>query len=488
MSNNIKYLFNYNFSKIVATVGPASRKIDTLKKMIKEGVSVFRINMAHATLEEHKENINMIRQVSKNLGRTVAILADLAGPKIRLAQLYQDKILCKTNEVFYLTKNPFAKNYNELTTSYPQIINDLKVNNLIMLADGTVTLKVTKIYTDKVKCVVVQPGIIRPKQGINLPYVNLNIKALTPIDKKNAIWACSNDIDYLGLSFVRTAQDIIELKKIIKNNTSEKYPIKVIAKIEKPEALDNLDKILEIADGIMVARGDLGIEMDISKLALTQKYIISMANKYRKPVIIATQMLDSMQHSKTPTRAEVSDVTNAIIDGADACMLSGETAIGEYPIESVKMMKQIIQQTESAYSHVINNTISPNLLSKNTNQITEATVFNAGQLAQTIKAKMLVVVTQSGYTALSISKNRHFVFTLSVSKYQRVLQQMNLYWAVIPLYVDESIIDNRPKLLKYVADWGRKIGFLKKHDKIVLIAGSGLSVTAHNIIMVHHLE
>ncbi|HYW81429.1 MAG TPA: pyruvate kinase, partial [Thermoguttaceae bacterium] len=303
-----------------------------------------------------------------------------------------------------------------------------------------------------------------------------------PADRENAVWAAQQGVDFVGLSFVRTAEEIRQLQSLLASSDSQ---AQVIAKIEKPEALENLTEILEATDGIMVARGDLGVEIDIARVAVVQKEIVAACNRHRKPVIIATQMLDSMQHSRVPTRAEVTDVANAILDGTDACMLSGETAIGKHPRLAVEMMHRIALATEPLCQDQPHRPIA-DLEADGVNQITEATVYAAGRMAETLHADLLVVASSSGATALSLSKNRHYVSTIGVSDSAATLRRMCLYWGVIPLA--DAPADDSEALLKFVADFGRKTGLLQPNDRIVSITGTGLSVTAHNAIVVHELK
>jgi pyruvate kinase len=315
------------------------------------------------------------------------------------------------------------------------------------------------------------------------------VPTLGPIDRDNAVWAARNGIDFVGLSFVRSADDVRQLKSIL---AAEKSSAQVIAKIEKPEALEHLDEIIEAADGVMVARGDLGVETDIAQVALVQKHIVAACNRRRKPVIIATQMLDSMQHSSLPTRAEVTDVANAILDGADATMLSGETAIGEYPLEAVAMMHRIAAATEPMIRgrHPASTGNADNTAVKTTGSsvgpITQAIVDAAGDIAEQLDAKLVIVASSSGATALAMAKNRHFVPTVGVSDSEATLRRMCLYWGVFPLA--GAPVGKTAALLEFVTQMGRQRGYLEPHDRVVLVAGTGLTTSRHNAIVVHQLS
>ena len=354
-------------TKIVATVGPACDGEEKLAELILAGVDVFRLNMAHADHRLQDVRLAAIRAASARTGRTVGVLVDLAGPKMRLGELPGGQLLCRTgdhvrfvrgnaaNTPAALTQGPSGANIPttattpDLTTTYEPLIDELQSGDRVMLADGTVSLVVESVSKDAALCRVAQSGLIRSRQGVNLPGVKLSVAALSDIDRENAAWAARSDIDFVGLSFVRRAEDVCELKALLEKAMTDAASggPHVIAKIEKPEALEALPAIVAAADGVMVARGDLGVEIDIALVAVAQKRIIAECRRQRKPVIIATQMLDSMQHSRLPTRAEVADVSNAILDGADACMLSGETAVGEYPRETVETMNRIALAAET---------------------------------------------------------------------------------------------------------------------------------------------
>ncbi len=413
----------------MATIGPACEKLEQLSALINAGVDVFRLNMAHGQRQEHEVRLAAVREAIKQTGCLVAVLADLAGPKIRLGELPGGQKVLQANTRVRFVRATAARQAEELVTTYEPLIDELAVGDRVMLADGTVRLIVEGRGADYAECRVVQPGLIRSRQGVNLPGVKLSVPTLGPADRDNALWAAHNGIDFIGLSFVRSAADVQELKSLL---SAEATTPQVIAKIEKPEALDHLEEIVAAADGVMVARGDLGVETDIARVALLQNQIVSACNRQRKPVIVATQMLDSMQHSLLPTRAEVTDVANAILDGADACMLSGETAIGEYPLDAVAMMHRIAVATESMLPRSGPASDGASKTS-GVNPITQAIVDAAGQIAQQVNAKLVAVASQSGRTALALSKNRNSVPTLGVSDSEATLRRMCLYWGVLPL-------------------------------------------------------
>jgi len=351
-----------------------------------------------------------------------------------------------------------------------------------MLADGTVALAVEQVDEHSATCRVVQPGVVRSRQGVNLPGVKLSVPTLGESDRDNAVWAARTGADYVSLSFVRTADEIRQLKALLEKEGSGAH---VVAKIEKPEAVENLDEIVEATDAVMVARGDLGVEIDIAEVPVVQKRIIAACHRHRKPVIVATQMLDSMQHSRLPTRAEATDVANAILDGADACMLSGETAIGEYPRETVEMMHRIALATESL-PRAAPARPEPEPHAEGANEITEATTFAAGQLAEQLGARTMIVASGSGQTALIVSKHRRSVPVVGVSDSEATLRKMCLYWGVIP--VAGAPVDDGRKLLEYVVERGRAAGHFASGDRVVLVYGTGIRTSRHNMVVVHLVD
>jgi pyruvate kinase len=468
-------------TKIIATVGPACRTVERLAGLIQAGADLFRLNMAHASLAEHGETLSMIRKVSADLQQPIAVLVDLAGPKIRLGELPGGAIQCLAGQEFRFVRGTEASQANDLTTTYGPLVDELKVGDNVMLADGTVSMAVVEKKTDCARCRVVQPGLVRSRQGLNLPGVQLSAPALDEIDRQNAVWAAENEIDFVGLSFVRHPRDVSELKGLLRARGSS---ARVIAKIEKQEALDHLEGIISEADGIMVARGDLGVEIDVAQMPVVQKRIVATCHEHQKPVIIATQMLDSMQHSRRPTRAEVTDVANAILDGGDACMLSGETAIGEFPREAVEMMNEVALATEELFR---DNVPQPpgNFRAEGLHPITSAVAYGAGHIAAEIDARLMVVASHSGASALALSKQRTYVQTVGISDSPKALRQMCLYWGVIPLAGIPT--GSNQQMLDAVTAWGLQDGALESGDHVVLVAGTGLHGGSHNLVMVHRV-
>lgn len=468
-------------TKIVATVGPACRAPEKLSLLIQDGVDVFRVNMAHGSRADHDAIIADIRRVSDELQRPIAILVDLAGPKIRLGQLAVDPTECREGDEFVFIRGEQSHSGTELTSNYDRLIDELTVDDAVMLADGTVSMCVVAKDDQSARCRVTGGGQFRSRQGINLPGVKLSVPALTESDLENAAWAAENGIDFLGLSFVRSAVEIQQLKDLLVQAGSSAH---VVAKIEKREALEHLDAIVTAADAVMVARGDLGVEIDIAETPVAQKHIISTCRHFRRPVIVATQMLDSMQHSRHPTRAEVTDVANAILDGADACMLSGETAVGQFPREAVMMMSRIMHNTEKLL-HDTTSTV-PDAPVAGVHPITAAVVYGAAQIARQLDSPLVVISTNSGGTARVKAKQRDFIPTIGVSDSDAALRRMCLYWGVTPL--PGAPVHNGPQLRRYISAWGIEDGCLKSGDRVVFITGSEVIANAHNLLVVHQVE
>jgi pyruvate kinase len=409
----------------------------------------------------------------------VGVLADLAGPKIRLAALPQDPLECRLGEELRIVRGECG-GAGELCSNYEPLVDELSVGDRVLLADGTVGLEVIEKEADAVRCRVTGPGIVRARQGINLPDVALSAPSMTEADRTNAIWAAESGIDFVGLSFVRSPDAVHELRALLRERGS---PALVIAKIEKPEALARLDEIVSASGAVMVARGDLGVEVDVADIAVVQKQIIRACRRHHKPVIVATQMLDSMQHSGRPTRAEVSDVANAILDGADACMLSGETAVGEFPRETVRMMRRIMVSTERLLAEGLpyeEGTGVGGVL-----PITKAVVEGASEIARRLDARLVVIATGSGATARVRAHRRDPIPTIGVSQREGTLRRMCLLWGVTP--VAGAPVADRAKLRAFVDAWGREQGILHDGDTVVFVTGSEVVRHAHNLVVVYEV-
>lgn len=469
-------------TKIVATVGPACREPDKLRELILAGVNVFRLNMAHASLTEHEKTVANVRRISKDLGVSTAVLVDLAGPKIRLGQLNPDPVHCVEGQTITIERGQSSPGEGVLVCSYQPLIDELEPGNRVMLADGTVTLEVVEKHDNKATCQVISGGEVRSRQGVNLPGVKLSLSALTDDDRSHAIWAAQTGADFVSLSFVRRAADLQGLREILRQYLGR---AQVIAKIEKPEALQHLTEIVQEADGIMVARGDLGVEIDVATVPFAQKRIIEKCTQYAKPVIVATQMLESMVNSRRPTRAEVTDVANAVLDGADACMLSGETAIGQYPRDAVATMSRILQASEELMPERFARRTSAEPF-QDVHPITAAVVAAASQIARDVNARMVVIASRSGRTAMAKAKMRDMIPTLAVSEDEVVMRQMSLYWGIHPIWGAEA--QSGHELREFINRWGSDSGALNKGDRVVCLAGTGILRTAHNQLVVHEVD
>ncbi|MGB7343138.1 MAG: pyruvate kinase [Pirellulaceae bacterium] len=466
-------------TKIVATVGPACSEVSQLAQLINAGVDIFRINTAHGSRAAHTEVLENIREASLQTGFHVGVLLDLAGPKIRLGELLQEPLVCDFGAKLTFVRGNTPTQPHELTSTYETLIDELDVGDRVMLADGTVALKVEQVTKDQAVCRVTASGEVRSRQGINLPGVKLSVSAMLPRDIENAIWAAEQGIDLVSLSFVRSADDIIELQKLLAKHQSNAL---VIAKIEKPEALEHLDAIVDATDGVMVARGDLGVEIDVAETPVAQKRIIRVCRRKNKPVIVATQMLESMHHSSRPTRAEASDVANAILDGADACMLSGETAVGDHPAKAVEMMNRIMLCTERELRH----SIGDRSVTDRVHPITTAVTHAATNIAESIGAKLIVIATRSGSTAWVKSKSRSQVPTLGVSESVETCRRMNLLWGIKP--VQATQLTDTQKFIDEICSWGRRNAQLQPGDQVVFVTGTGVVKKAHNQLLIHTVE
>ncbi len=476
MTSYTQTLDNFSRTKTVATIGPASKSPEILEQLILSGANVFRLNMAHGSREVHMDAMQTIRAVSERLDLPVAILVDLAGPKIRLGQLAADPVHIETHQEIKFIRGLESSNTNELTCNYEPLIDEVKVGDSVVLADGALRLTVTESASDHLVCRASDGGHIRSRQGVNLPGTNLSVPALGEVDKDNAVWACQNHVDFISISFVRNAAEVRELKQLIKANQGCAH---VVAKIEKREAIENLDEIVRETDVVMVARGDLGVEIDIEKTPLAQKKIIRTCLQFSKPVIVATQMLESMHTSKQPTRAEASDVANAILDGADACMLSGETAIGEFPIDAVEMMQKIMRETEVMFKS------RASRISSNSQQkrwaIPDAVIFGSAQIARRIDADVVFLATANSRLALVKSKQRDYVPTVCVTDQPEMYRRMSLYWSVVPVLVEKLADQSLPAFLK---NWAAEQGGLKKGDRFISVLDTEIMPGIHDTVMV----
>ncbi len=435
-------------TKIIATLGPASSSKNILRDMFKYGVDVCRLNFSHGSYDDHLKTINTIRELNKELDLNVAILIDLQGPKLRVGEVENNSVELINGNVLIFTNKKCLGNNKKVYISYERFPKDVKKGDSILIDDGKLKLEV--LETDRaetIKAKIISGGILSSKKGINLPHTKISLPSLTEKDKEDAIFALKQNVDWLALSFVRQATDILELKDIIKK---QKKHTSVIAKIEKPEALNEIDNIIDLADGIMVARGDLGVEINFYQVPLIQKELVDKCLLASKPVIIATQMMESMITNFRPTRAEANDVANAVIDGADTVMLSGETSIGKHPPQVIKCMHEIIQYTEGkAYKY--NRGKVPNVF--NQTFIVDSICYNASLLATQANASAIIVFTRSGYTIYRISGYRPNARIYAFTDNKELISKMSLLWGVKSFYFDfnkpiDDAIDYTIKFLK----------------------------------------
>ena len=453
-----------NKTKIIATLGPSSTEKSMLKALVKEGVNVFRVNFSHANHNEVKQTVLNIREISSALNIHVAILGDLQGPKIRLGILKDDVYIENGENISITTDEIEFGNSSLVSINYKDFPKDVSKGEKILVDDGKLILKV--LETNKknlVKAEVIQGGELKSRKGVNLPNTKLSLPALTKKDKADAVFAVKNNFDWLALSFVRSKKDVYELEELISKNSKDKIPI--IAKIEKPEAILNLDAILHAADGLMVARGDLGLEIPAEEVPLKQKLMVNMAKKARKPIIIATQMMESMIDSLTPSRAEVNDVANSVMDGADAVMLSGETSVGQYPVEVIQTVGKIIRGVENSPLIQVPDTL-PEIHSKRV--ITKAVCFQACNIANELEASAICTLTNSGYTAWQISSWRPSAVILVFTSNKRILSQLCLLWGVRCVFYDNFV--STDKTVEEVNALAVKKGFVKKGDLVINLA------------------
>ena len=472
-------------TKIVATVGPASASLEKLTELVLAGVDVFRLNFAHGTYDWFKQVVGWIRQVSVEQKQPIAILADLAGPKIRLGELPPDGLRCRAGARLEFVRTVEAERLDQLTCTYDQLIDDLRPGDRVLLADGSVSLRVIEqdANAGKVVCEVVQPGLVRSRQGVNLPGATLSTPSVTEKDRADLQWVLDNGLDYVGLSFVRNSDDIRLLKKLIATHPT-KNPPWIVAKIEKPEAIADLEQIVIETDAVMVARGDLGVEADVFRVPALQKQIIRMCNEHRTPVITATQMLDSMQKSELPTRAEASDVFNAVLDGTDAVMLSGETAAGDYPVEAVAMMSRIAREAERMLEPRFSKSDTRSTPRTRAAAITEAVTHGAGTAAAHLNADLIVAATRGGKTAMAISKQRPQIPILGLTDRPEVARRMCLFWGVTP--IETKAVSLAPReLINFVEEQGRVRNMLDSGSKMVLVGSSDWSLEWHDMMLVH---
>jgi pyruvate kinase len=449
-----------NQTKTVCTIGPASHSEEILRELIRKGMDVARLNFSHGTKEEHARIFHLIRKISGQLGKPVAVLQDLAGPKVRVGDIPPPGVHLQNGARFILTTSSVAGSEKKVSVSYNNLTKVVQTGDPILLADGTIELEVDAISGDEILCRVITGDILTAHKGLNLPTRSLDIPALTDKDKHDMQFGLDLGVDLIALSFVRNKLDIIEAKRIVETHQS---PVPVIAKIEKHEAVNNIDDILEAADGIMVARGDLGVDIPLENVPIVQKDIIKKSNHKGKPVITATQMLRSMTESPRPTRAEATDVANAVLDGTDAVMLSEETAVGTYPVKSVEFMQRIIQSAESRYSHHLF------LDRKPQKDVSLSVAYASCHMADQLNAEAIVARTQTGQTAGFISRYRPRQNIIALSPNPETVRRLCLYWGITPFKTPNPT--GADDMIEQAAESALKTGLVKKGQIVVITSG-----------------
>ncbi|HKR03677.1 MAG TPA: pyruvate kinase [Bacteroidia bacterium] len=456
-----------NRTKIIATIGPASISKEVMERMIKHGVNVCRINASHGDHKMQQEIINNVRKLNKKLDVHVALLYDLQGPKLRIGDVINNSVILEENGEVELTIKECFSDHKKIFVKYPLFHNDIQVGDTVLIDDGKIELLIVKKNKkDSVIAKVIHGGALSSKKGLNLPYTKISLSSLGEKDKNDLEFALENEVEWIGLSFVRKADDVKELKNIIQSKGSR---ARVIAKIEKPEALRDIDDIIAATDGIMVARGDLGVEIAMEKVPLIQKMLVKKCSVASKPVIIATQMMESMITNYRPTRAETNDVANSVFDGADAVMLSGETSVGAYPVKVVEAMHKIIAMSEGEDS-IYNRHLPPEKHSATF--ISDSICYNSCIMAEHSGAKAIIAMTHSGYTAFKISSQRPHAHVYIFTDNKVLLNTLSLVWGVEGFYYDKYI--STDDTIKDIKNFLKRNGFLKKDDLTINVASTPL--------------
>jgi pyruvate kinase len=452
-------------SKVIATLGPASANEEKLSMMFEEGIDVCRLNFSHGSHDDHLKSIQIINKLNNKYSSNVAILADLQGPKLRIGEVENNAVNLVDGEEIMFVNTPCIGTREKVYMSYEKLATDVKLGEKILVDDGKIRLEVIDTNgKDEVRLKIVNGGILSSKKGVNLPNTKVSLPSLTEKDKKDAIFALENEVDWIALSFVRSVNDILDIKELIKK--SRKPAVRVIAKIEKPEALNEIDQIIDMTDGIMIARGDLGVEVPFDQVPLIQKDLIKKCILRAKPVIVATQMMESMITNFRPTRAEANDVANAVMDGADALMLSGETSAGKYPVEVVNSMQRIIDWTEKGFYFYKHN--PPREFSRTF--LSDSICYNACKMAEQTKARAIITFTHSGYTAFQIASHRPkadiFVFTDN----EKLLRKLSLVWGVRSFH--SKVFDNIDEYISYSIDQLRNQKLINEEDVVVHVGST----------------
>ena len=454
MINNIKR------TKIVCTLGPASEKEEVLRELMKSGLNVCRMNFSHGSHEEHKGRMDLVKKLREELGQPTAILLDTKGPEIRTGQFDVPEVLLEEGQTFTVTMKDVMGNKDMCTVSYKGLANDVKPGDTILIDDGLVGLTVKEINGDDIVCEVQNSGIVKNHKGVNVPGVKVNLPAITEKDRSDIEIGIEQGIYFIAASFVRKVSDVLAIREILEANNADH--IKIISKIENQEGVDNLDEIIEVSDGIMVARGDLGVEIPTEEIPVVQKLMIKKCNEAGKPVITATQMLDSMMRNPRPTRAEVTDVANAIYDGTDAIMLSGETAAGKYPVEAVKTMATIAKRAEETMKN------KRDMINKS-KSVTDAISYATCTTAMDLGARAILSSTSSGHTARMVSKFRPDCPIVATTSHESVRRQLSLTWGVLPVIREKST--NIDQVIVNSIEAAKAANYVSENDVVVITAG-----------------
>ncbi|EKB51276.1 pyruvate kinase [Cecembia lonarensis] len=471
----------YNKTKILATIGPASNNYDTLYSLANAGANVFRLNFSHGDHAGHAEVVKMIRKINQETGLNIGILQDLQGPKIRVGEMENGGVQISPGQKITITNDPVVGNAELVSTVYKNLPNDVRQGDRILIDDGNIELAVNNTDGKNVRCVVIHGGVLKSRKGINLPNTKVSAPSLTEKDLKDLEFGLEQDVDWIALSFVRSADDIRDLRdRILKSGKD----CKIVAKIEKPEALKNIDEIIQATDAIMVARGDLGVEVPMETVPLWQKQMVSKCKLSSKPVIIATQMLESMTSHPRPTRAETNDVATAVLDGADAVMLSAETASGNFPVNSVKAMSSIINYIENnhdVFHHLYKiPEDDPNFYSKNL-------TLMAARLSRNVKAKALIGITSSGMTALRLASFRPLANLIVFTRNIKLMTQLSLVWGVRSYHYESNVSTDATFL--DIQNQLKKDGYVKTGDIIINTASMPLKAKGKtNMLKIHQVE
>ncbi len=462
-------------TKIIATIGPASSSPAVIAKLIHAGMDAARLNFSHGERKDHITRIRLIRQASISAGKPIAIIQDLQGPKLRVGNMQNDGVALKRGAIMTLTAKKVVGTSSLISITYPRLAKDLRPGDTVLFDDGRLELRVIRRSGSGLQCKVIRGGTLKSHKGVNLPGANLILPSLSPKDRQDILFGIGRGVDYIALSFVRSASDIEATRSFIRKAGAD---IPIIAKIEKPEAIRNLNEIIQAADGIMVARGDLGVEMSPEQVPLLQKLIIRACNDAEKPVITATQMLESMIENPQPTRAEASDVANAILDGTDCVMLSGETAVGKHPVQAISVMARIAVQAETS--------LDPIPPDKHIGGLDESVAHAACRAAAEQHVRAIVTFTQSGSTALLVSKHRPAADIIAPTPFERVARKVSLYWGVIPVILKTK--KTTDDMIRSVEAIMLEKDLARKRDLIVITAGVPIGVAGStNMMKIHRV-